>query len=152
MKKPRRMPRYGQRAGTLGGATLRALVAAGLLLGVVVGARAELPSASAEVIRQALGSGQPTVIDVGARTCIPCRKMAPILESLAATYRGQASVLFVDLHEDEETARTLRVQMIPTQIFFDAQGREVNRHIGFMDEQAILAQLRTLGVQAPGAE
>ena len=78
--------------------------------------------------------------------------MAPILESLAETYRGKASVLFVDLHEDEETARTLRVQMIPTQIFFDAQGQEVTRHIGFMDEQAILAQLKTLGVETQGHE
>ncbi|HYN78382.1 MAG TPA: thioredoxin family protein, partial [Lamprocystis sp. (in: g-proteobacteria)] len=99
-----------------------------------------------------LGSGQPTVIDVGARTCIPCKKMAPILEALAVTYQGKASVLFVDLHEDEETANTLRVQMIPTEIFFNAQGREVSRHIGFMDESAILAQFKTLGVRTPGVE
>ena len=142
MYKTNAMFRRAPRAVTFGG-----IVAAGLLLGVIGSARAELPSASAEVIRQALGSGHPTVIDVGARTCIPCRKMAPILESLAATYRGKASVLFVDLHEDEATAMTLRVQMIPTQIFFDTQGREVKRHIGFMDEQAILAQLKTLGVE-----
>jgi thioredoxin 1 len=142
MYKTNAMFRRAPRAVTIGG-----ILAAGLLLGVVTGAQAELPSASAEVIRQALGSGHPTVIDVGARTCIPCKKMAPILQSLASTYRGKASVLFVDLHEDEATARTLRVQMIPTQIFFDAQGQEVKRHIGFMDEQAILAQLKTLGVE-----
>jgi thioredoxin 1 len=139
------------RQGCRWGAVTQTLTAA-LLLGVTAAARAELPSATAMDIAHALGSGQPTVIDVGARTCIPCRKMAPILESLAVTYRGKASVLFVDLHADEETARTLRVQMIPTQIFFDAQGQEVTRHIGFMDEPAILAQLKTLGVQAPGAE
>jgi thioredoxin 1 len=146
------MIRQGRRGGaTRWGAVTRTLAAA-LVLGVTATAHAELPSATAADIAQALGSGQPTVIDVGARTCIPCKKMAPILESLAVTYRGKARVLFVDLHVDEETARSLRVQMIPTQIFFDAQGQEVTRHIGFMDEPAILAQLKTLGVQAPGAE
>jgi thioredoxin 1 len=133
------------------GAATRTLAAA-LILGMTATAHAELPSATAADIAQALGSGHPTVIDVGARTCIPCRKMAPILEALAATYRGKASVLFVDLHTDEATANALRIQMIPTQIFFDAQGREVGRHIGFMDEPAILAQLKTLGVEAQGAE
>jgi thioredoxin 1 len=137
---------------TMRGGTAIRILAAALIAGITAAAYAELPSATTADIAQALGSGHPTVIDVGARTCIPCRKMAPILEALAATYRGKASVLFVDLHTDEATANTLRVQMIPTQIFFDAQGREVKRHIGFMDEQAILAQLTTLGVEVQGAQ
>lgn len=140
----------GRRVGAARRGTVTRTLAAALLVGLTATAHAELPSATAADIAHALGSGHPTVIDVGARTCIPCRKMAPILESLAATYRDKASVLFVDLHEDEATARTLRVQMIPTQIFFDAQGQEVKRHIGFMDEQAILANLKTLGVEPQG--
>ncbi len=127
--------------------TLTGLLSASLLLGGGVASGAELPSATPEAIQQALTSGHPTVIDVGARTCIPCKKMAPILESLANTYRGQASVLFVDLHADEATAKTLRIQMIPTQIFFDSQGHEVKRHIGAMDEPAILTELKALGVE-----
>ncbi|WP_295404177.1 thioredoxin family protein [uncultured Thiocystis sp.] len=152
MKTPRLLSCPDQRAPKRHSARVSGIVVASLLLGAIGAVRAELPSASAEAIRQALGSGHPTVIDVGARTCIPCKKMAPILESLANTYRGQASVLFVDLHADEATAKTLRIQMIPTQIFFDAQGQEVKRHIGFMDEQAILAEFKTLGVDAQGAE
>jgi thioredoxin 1 len=152
MKNKELLIHRGRRGGATRRGTVTRTLAAALLLGVTVTARAELPSATAADIAHALGSGRPTVIDVGARTCIPCKKMAPILESLAETYRGKASVLFVDLHEDEETARTLRVQMIPTQIFFDAQGQEVTRHIGFMDEQAILAQLKTLGVETQGHE
>lgn len=146
------MIRQGRRDGAMRRGAVTQTLAAALLLGVTATARAELPSATAADIAQALGAGHPTVIDVGARTCIPCRKMEPILESLAMTYRGKVSVLFVDLKEDQETARALRVQMIPTQIFFDAQGQEVTRHIGFMGEPAILAQLKTLGVQTPGAE
>ena len=59
--------------------------------------------------------------------------MAPILEELAGTYRGKANVLFIDVREDSAAAKRFGIQMIPTQIFFDAKGKEVNRHIGFMD-------------------
>jgi thioredoxin 1 len=126
---------------------LGGLLSAGLLLGSQSIAAAELPSASADQVQQALTSGQPTLIDLGARACIPCKKMAPILSALAETYRERAHVLFIDLHEDEDAIKTYRIQMYPTQIFFDAQGREVKRHIGFMDEAALVAELAALGVE-----
>jgi thioredoxin 1 len=110
-------------------------------------AHAELPSAPATIINQALASGRPAVIDLGARTCIPCKKMAPILEALSSEYRGKASVLFIDVHADRAAADRFRVQMIPTQIFFNAQGKEVKRHIGFLDKQDIVKELRAAGLK-----
>ncbi len=110
-------------------------------------AYAELPGATAAVVSQALSSGKPTVVDLGARTCIPCKKMAPILETLSGEYRGKASVLFIDVHDDQEAAKKFRVQMIPTQIFFNAQGKEVKRHIGFMDKSDIVKELKAVGMK-----
>jgi len=86
-------------------------------------AYAELPSATDATVKLALSSGNPTVIDLGARTCIPCKKMAPILESLSNEYRGKANVLFIDVWADKAAAEKFRVQMIPTQIFFDTGGK-----------------------------
>ena len=114
---------------------------------VAATAHAELPSATAAVVKKSLSSGKPTVIDLGARTCIPCKKMAPILESLSGEYRGRASVLFIDVHEDMEAAQNFRIQMIPTQIFFNAQGKEVKRHIGFMDKPEIVKELKAAGLK-----
>ena len=108
---------------------------------------AELPSATDTVVRQALASGKPAVIDLGARHCIPCKKMAPILETLSNEYRGRASVLFIDVNEDQAAALKFRIQMIPTQIFFDARGKEVKRHIGFMDKSDILKELKAAGLK-----
>lgn len=108
---------------------------------------AELPSATDAVVRQALASGKPVVIDLGARHCIPCKKMAPILESLSNEYRGRASVLFIDVNEDQAAALKFRIQMIPTQIFFDAKGKEVKRHIGFMEKGDILKELKVAGLK-----
>ena len=124
----------------------RFLMVAGFLL-LAGMARAELPSASDAAVRQALASGKPAVIDLGARSCTSCKKMAPILESLAAEYRGRAGVLFIDVHENGAAARQFKVQLIPTQIFFDAQGQEVKRHIGFMDKPEIVKELKALGVK-----
>lgn len=117
------------------------------LLLLAATASAELPSASSTAVSQALSSGKPTVVDLGARSCIPCRKMAPILESLSGEYRGKAGVLFIDVRDDEAAAKKFRVQMIPTQIFFNAQGKEVKRHIGFMDKAAILKELKNAGLR-----
>ena len=124
----------------------RALALVAILL-VAVAARAELPSATDAVIRQALNSGKPTVIDLGARTCIPCRKMAPILESMAAEYRGRASVLFIDVRENRAAADRFQVRMIPTQVFFDPKGREVKRHVGFMEKGDIERALKAAGLR-----
>jgi thioredoxin 1 len=108
---------------------------------------AELPSATDAIVKNALASGKPTVIDLGARHCIPCKKMAPILETLSDEYRGRASVLFIDVNEDQAAALKFRIQMIPTQIFFNAQGKEVKRHIGFMEKADILKELRATGLK-----
>ena len=110
-------------------------------------AHAELPSAGDAVVRHAQSSGKPTVIDLGARTCIPCKKMAPILESLSKEYLGKANVLFIDVHADQAAAQKLRVQMIPTQIFFNSQGKEVKRHTGFMDKADIVKELKAAGLR-----
>ena len=125
---------------------MRVYLTAAILL-IAATALAELPSASDAVVRQALSSGKPTVIDLGARTCIPCKKMAPILEGLATEYRGKASVLFIDVHADNAAAERFKVQMIPTQIFFDAKGHEMKRHVGAMEKADIIKELKTAGLR-----
>ncbi|WP_136526746.1 thioredoxin family protein [Geomonas ferrireducens] len=118
-----------------------------LLLASAALAHAELPSATDAAVASALRSGKPTVIDLGARTCIPCRKMAPILENLAAEYRGKASVLFIDVNENQAAAEKFRVQMIPTQVFFDKNGKEIKRHIGSMEKTEMVRDLKAAGLK-----
>jgi thioredoxin 1 len=117
-----------------------------LLLMPVAAAHAELTSTSDIAITQALASGKPTVIDLGARTCNPCKQMAPILESLAGEYRGRANVLFVDVYDDSAAASRFKVRMIPTQIFFNQQGKEVKRHTGYMGKAELVKELQSAGL------
>ena len=110
-------------------------------------ANAELPSASTATVNQALSSGKPTLIDFGLRTCNVCKKMAPYLESLSNDYRGQANVLFIDVRADQATAQRFGVRMLPTQIFINPQGKEVQRHTGFMDKEGIIKGLKSAGLK-----
>ena len=123
------------------------LVAVLAALMIATAAHAELPSSSDAVIRAALTSGKPTVADFGARTCIPCKKMAPLLEELNLELKGRANVLFTDVWATQALAKQYRVQMIPTQIFFDTSGKEIKRHMGFMDKNDILKELKAAGLK-----
>ena len=126
---------------------MRSLLTALLLALTVATGHAELLSASETAITQALASGKPTVIDLGARTCIPCKRMAPILEELASTHRGKANVLFVDVREDHAAADRFGIQMIPTQIYFDVNGKEVKRVIGEAKRDDLIKGLTAAGLR-----
>ena len=88
----------------------------------------------------------PRLVDLGANTCIPCKMMAPILEELTAEYRGRLQVEVIDLRERREAAKEYDIRVIPTQIFFDADGQERFRHEGFMSKEDILQKWQELGV------
>jgi thioredoxin 1 len=91
--------------------------------------------------------GMVTMIDLGANSCVPCKMMAPILEKLEKEYKGKASIVVIDVWKDPSQGKRFGIRVIPTQIFYDKQGKEVLRHTGFMSEEAIVAQLKKLGVQ-----
>ena len=90
--------------------------------------------------------GMVTMVDLGAKSCIPCKMMAPILEKLERVYDGKAAIVFIDVWKHRGQAKRFRIRAIPTQIFFDQQGKEVYRHVGFMSEKAIVKQLKKMGV------
>jgi thioredoxin 1 len=122
------------------------LVAVLLVASFATFARAE-SKGSEPIIRQALASGRPTLIDFGAAFCIPCKRMKPILDSLKTEYAGRANVIFVDIKQERDIASRYRIMIMPTQVFYDAKGKEVKRHMGFMDKPEIISEFKALGVQ-----
>ncbi|MFO7913957.1 MAG: thioredoxin family protein [Desulfotignum sp.] len=93
--------------------------------------------------------GKVTMIDLGATECIPCKMMAPILEKLEKAYRDRAVIAFIDVWKHRDQAPRFGIRAIPTQVFFDPDGKEVYRHQGFMSEDAIVEQLTRMGVEKP---
>lgn len=88
----------------------------------------------------------PRLVDLGAGKCIPCKMMAPILEELRQEYAGRLRVDVYDVWEDPGIGDQYGVRIIPTQIFYDAGGKELWRHEGFMSKEDILAKWKELGV------
>ncbi len=100
----------------------------------------------ADSVQEIPVKGMVTMIDLGAKQCIPCKMMAPILEKLEKAYKGSAAIIFIDVRKSYEPAKRFGIRLIPTQIFFDKQDKEVFRHEGFLNEDAIVGQLRKMGV------
>ena len=94
----------------------------------------------------------PRLVDLGAGKCIPCKKMAPILEELKKDYAGRMEVEFIDVWKNPDAGKAYNVEMIPTQIFYDASGKELFRHVGFFGREDILAQWKQLGVDLAAVE
>lgn len=91
--------------------------------------------------------GMVTLIDIGKGTCIPCKMMTPILSQLEKEYEGKAAVVFIDLRYHREMASKYKIRAIPTQIFYDKDGKEVGRHQGFLSKKAIEGAFEQLGVK-----
>jgi len=89
----------------------------------------------------------PALIDLGAGKCIPCKLMAPMLEQLKKEYAGILKVEVLDIEENPDLITKYSVRVIPTQIFFNASGKELFRHEGFYSKEDILAKWKELGVE-----
>ncbi len=90
--------------------------------------------------------GMPTMVDLGANECVPCKMMAPVMEKVEKKYQGKAAIVFIDVWKDKEPAKRFGIRAIPTQIFFDKEGKEVHRHEGFMGEADIDRIFNKMGV------
>lgn len=93
----------------------------------------------------AIAGQLPKLVDLGADKCIPCVKMAPILDALKEEFSGRMEVVFIDVWKRKKEAAKYQVRMIPTQIFYGADGKELSRHMGFIGRDDILAQWEKLG-------
>jgi thioredoxin 1 len=96
-------------------------------------------------LEEALSNGKPTVAEFGASTCIPCKRMKPILEEVVAEYGDKLNLSFTDLRLHPNVATKYKISLMPTQIFFDSAGQEVTRHVGYWPKEDVLAHLEELG-------
>ncbi len=64
----------------------------------------------------------PIIVDFGADECIPCKEMAPVLVKVNEDMQNKAIVKFVDVWEYPDAAYGFPVQVIPTQVFVNADG------------------------------
>ncbi len=90
--------------------------------------------------------GRPRLLELGSTRCQACQQMAQVLDALRASQGQRLQVDFVDVFEQPEAYERYKISLIPTQILYDAAGRELYRHVGYFSHDDILAKFRALGV------
>jgi len=106
----------------------------------VVPAAVPAPRAVAPLVK-------PRILELGSMRCQSCLEMAKVLDALRKSQGSKLQVDFIDVFEQPEAAGKYAISLIPTQILFDAAGKEVFRHTGFFSHDDILAKFRNLGVK-----
>jgi len=90
-----------------------------------------------------------TFIELGSVRCIPCKMMQPIMKSIEEKYGDQVEVVFYDVWtpEGRPFADQYAIQIIPTQVFLDKNGKEFFRHQGYFPEEELITVLQSKGVK-----
>jgi thioredoxin 1 len=90
---------------------------------------AELQPRPYALVKPEIGKGQTVMLEVGSTKCQTCKDMGEMLYD-EMQLKPDRKIFFVNVGEERDTARELKIQMIPTQIVYDASGKEIDRHIG----------------------
>ncbi len=98
-------------------------------------------------IDKARMSGMPSLVDFGSEKCRPCEMMVPVLDFIKKEYAGKLNVVFINTQKDPIAALRFGITSIPVQIFFDKDGKEVFRHVGFFSQEQIKEKLSEMGVK-----
>jgi len=90
-----------------------------------------------------------TFIELGSVRCIPCQQMQSVMKSIKEKYGKQVNVIFYDVWtpEGKPFGQQYNIQVIPTQVFLDVNGKEFFRHEGYFPEEELVKVLKTKGVK-----
>ena len=98
-------------------------------------------------VDKARASGKPSLVDFGADGCRPCEMMTPILAALKQKHAGKVNVLFVHVRKEQVLAARYGIRSIPVQVFFDRDGKEAFRHVGFFPQNEIEKKLAEISAR-----
>lgn len=121
------------------------LLRSALLGGAALASAQELPALGPQAIDPVLRSGSWVLLEFGGQNCVPCRRMQPVLTEVARRLGPGGKVHNVWVTDHPQVARRFRVMVMPTQVLFDPKGKEVLRHQGFWEQEALLRALKDRG-------
>ena len=88
-------------------------------------------------VKMNIGHGKPHLVELGSDRCHACKIMGKTLYK-AKKENPNYSISYVNISKDRSVATELGIQMIPTQIVYNAKGEEVYRHVGKLSEDELL--------------
>jgi len=100
-----------------------------------------------ELVSLAKSAGRPVIADFGLGFCMQCKKQAETLERVRKAYDGKVTIRMVNAVKEQALMSRYEVELIPTLVFFDAEGNVVLKKVGPMGYDAIRDQLSRMGVK-----
>ena len=113
------------------------------LVGLIVGL-SMLWQPSPALAAPAPSPGKPALYDFGRGMCIPCKEMEKVLTAIKSDYGDQVEVRLVMMEKNEALFKQYKIMLVPTQVFLEAQGQEVDRHIGAWSKDEVVGKLKEL--------
>lgn len=86
-------------------------------------------------------SEKPTLVDFYADWCGPCRMMTPIIEQTKKDLGTDATVLKINIDNNQEVARQYGIRSIPTLLIFK-EGNVVWRQSGVPQKEMIVESVK----------
>jgi len=87
---------------------------------------------------------KPALYEFGAKYCIPCKEMKEVMAALKTSHGDQVEFRMVYVDEERPLFEQYKIVGIPTQVFLNAAGKEVDRHIGALPKEEVLKKLKEL--------
>jgi thioredoxin 1 len=115
-----------------------------VLLGLVAGFLAVWGVLPTQAQGSPPAQGKPALYEFGAKTCIPCQQMKQVMADLTASHSDQVEFRMVYVDENRPLFGEYKIVAIPTQVFLDASGKEVDRHLGALSKEEVLQKLKEL--------
>lgn len=100
----------------------------------------ELTNATFDTI---VSEGKPMVIDFWATWCVPCKKVAPIIDELAEKYQPRVVVGKVNVEDEDDLASRFGIRNVPT-VLFIKNGAVVDKIVGATQKAAYEEKLKSL--------
>ncbi len=96
-------------------------------------------------VDNARAGDKPVLVVFTADWCPACQQLKPVLDRVVASYEDTIVVKIIDTDKRVFLSTRYGVSSIPVLVFFNADGEEVFRHTGFMEEEDLIARLELLG-------
>ena len=89
-------------------------------------------------------TNRPALYEFGAGHCISCKEMAKMIEELKTTIGDKVEFRMLYADKEKPLFQQYKIMLIPTQVFLNAEGKEVDRHVGALTKEQVLAKLKEL--------
>jgi len=91
--------------------------------------------------KEVLRSKVPVLVDFWASWCMPCLKIAPLVEELSNEYDGKIKFGKINIENDQKVAQQYGIRSIPTLLIFK-DGKIASQLIGVQPKRNLVEKIK----------